>query len=244
MNTHDHTPVRWRRGVAAGALAALCLLGAAGCGKAVATSDVASLGSSAGTTPGTNPGTGGGDEKKDPEDAMREFAKCMRDHGVDMPDPEPAANGKPGRVVVGKGPGSKDSPMDKDKMDAANTACAPIMENVAQDQAHQLDPAETAKMKEQALAFSKCMREHGIDMPDPQFSSGPGGGGMSVSIGGPGSDGKGPDPSSPAFKEAEQACESFMPEGPRTDGDGGDVSIGEGPGTRTDGDAGSTGGGK
>ena len=29
---------------------------------------------------------------------------------------------------------------------------------------------EQEKMQEQALEFSKCMREHGIDMPDPQFS--------------------------------------------------------------------------
>jgi hypothetical protein len=243
MNPTVQRPERWRRGLATGALGALCLLGVAGCGKAVATTDVASLGTTPGTAPAAAPAAD--TEKKDPQDAMREFAACMREHGIDMPDPEPAANGKPGRVILGTGSGSKDTPIDKDKMDAANAACAPIMENVAQDPAHQLDPAEEAKMKEQALGFSKCMREHGIDMPDPQFGSGPGGGGMSVTIGGPGSEGKGPDPESPAFQDAQKACESFMPDGAVSSSDGGpNVAIGGGPSTQSDGESGSTGGGR
>lgn len=228
----------WRRRLAVGALSAMCLIAVAACGNAAATSDVASLGTTPGTTPG-NPSPAADTEKKDPEEAMREFARCMRENGVDMPDPQPAADGKPTRMIVGGGPGSDDkagrAPMDKDKMDKANAACSAIMENVAQDPAHQLDPAEEAKMKEQALGFSKCMREHGIDMPDPQFGSGPGGGGMTVTVGGPGGDGNGPDPASPAFQEAQEACSSFMPEGAVNSSDGGDVGIGVGPVTRSDG---------
>ena len=63
-------------------------------------------------------------------------------------------------------------------------------------------------MQEQALEFSKCMREHGIDMPDPQFSTD--GGGFNVSIG---SDGRRTvddvpliDFNSDEFKEASEAC--------------------------------------
>ena len=36
-------------------------------------------------------------------------------------------------------------------------------------------------MQEQALAFAQCMREHGIDMPDPQFGND--GNGATVGIG-------------------------------------------------------------
>ena len=30
---------------------------------------------------------------KDPEDAMLDFARCMREHGVDMPDPDTSGGG-------------------------------------------------------------------------------------------------------------------------------------------------------
>ena len=54
-------------------------------------------------------------------------------------------------------------------MDAANKACQPIMEKAA-GSFDPPSPEEQEKAKEQALAFAKCMREHGIDMPDPQFT--------------------------------------------------------------------------
>src|SRR4051794_41636505 len=53
------------------------------------------------------------------------------------------------------------------------------------------DPAPAgssrADMRQAALKYAQCMRKHGIDMPDPQFSKG----GMSMRIGGPRAD-KGP----------------------------------------------------
>jgi len=39
-----------------------------------------------------------------------------------------------------------------------------------------------AELRDAALEYAQCMRKHGIDMPDPKFSDG----GMSMSIGGPG----------------------------------------------------------
>ena len=51
------------------------------------------------------------------------------------------------------------------------------------------------------LAFAKCMREHGVDMPDPEF----GNGGGTVMIGG---DGIAFD--SPTFKAADEACRSIV----------------------------------
>ena len=51
------------------------------------------------------------------------------------------------------------------------------------------------------------MRDHGIDMPDPQISEG----GAGVRIGGP-DGGSGPrlDPEDPEFQAAEKACGSLM----------------------------------
>ena len=151
----------------------------------------------------------------------------MREHGIDLPDPKMAGGTSSSGSGGGSGPmivngSSGDNPIEKDKMDAANKECKHFMDGVAQN-APQMDPAEEAKMKEQALAFSKCIRDHGIDMPDPQFSSD--GGGMSVTIGK--DDGPKIDPSSPAFKDAQKACEEFMPKGATVtngNGDGGPTS--------------------
>jgi hypothetical protein len=62
-----------------------------------------------------------------------------------------------------------------------------------------------AKAKQQALAFSACMRKHGLpDFPDPTFS----GGGVQMGIQSkPGSD---LNPNSPTFQAAQQACQGHL----------------------------------
>jgi hypothetical protein len=62
-------------------------------------------------------------------------------------------------------------------------------------------------MRDQAVKFSRCMRQHGIDMGDPEVVSG---GGLRVRIGGGGGKGK-VDPESPAFRDAQEACKAFNP---------------------------------
>lgn len=65
-------------------------------------------------------------------------------------------------------------------------------------------PKDPAKSYSQALAFSKCMRAHGVaNFPDPSSS----GGGIQLSVG----SGSGIDPRSPAFQAAQSACKHFMP---------------------------------
>jgi hypothetical protein len=67
---------------------------------------------------------------------------------------------------------------------------------------------------EKALAFSQCMRSHGVPkFPDPQTA----GGGMRLTIG----KGSGIDPQSPQFQSAQRACQSLMPAG--KGGSGGSV---------------------
>ena len=62
----------------------------------------------------------------------------------------------------------------------------------------------TAAQREQAfLKFAQCMRDHGVDMPDPKFGQG---GGM-FQIGGPGSN---VNPDSPRFQAAQKACDPIM----------------------------------
>jgi hypothetical protein len=85
------------------------------------------------------------------EDRMRAFAKCMRDNGVDMEDP------KPGGGVAMRAAG----PDDAGKMQKAHEACKSLLPNGGEPKP--LSPEELDKARQTA----KCMREHGIDMPDP-----------------------------------------------------------------------------
>jgi hypothetical protein len=106
------------------------------------------------------------------EDQMRAFAKCMRDHGVDMPDPQMSPDGKGGRVAVGKAGGAGGD--NTSAVDAASEACKALLPNGGAMK--QLNPEELDKARAQA----KCMRDHGVDMPDPD----PNGGARTMRIGG------------------------------------------------------------
>jgi hypothetical protein len=183
-----HEPKR-RRPRGRPALAALALglaLALGACGGSPDGDRVASL-SGGGATTTTN-GTGKGSDR-DPQQAALDFARCMREHGVDMPDPEVDDQGRI-RVRVG-GAGSRPDPR---KLEAAQQACGDLMGGGDGDR--QIDPAQRDAM----VAFARCMRERGIDMPDPT------GDGLVVRRDGD----SGPDPESEAFKAAEQACDHHL----------------------------------
>ncbi|WNV82058.1 hypothetical protein [Umezawaea sp. Da 62-37] len=88
-------------------------------------------------------------------DKIREFAKCMRDNGVDMPDPQE------GGGVIALGSASSEDEVGMEKMNKANEACKQFLPDGGEFK--EPSQEEKDKMREQA----KCMREHGIDMPDP-----------------------------------------------------------------------------
>jgi hypothetical protein len=129
------------------------------------------------------------------------FAKCMREHGIDMPDPQRVGSGGIKQTLNGK-PGSQA------KMEAAQKDCQKYMQ-IGGGKAP--SAAEQAKVKDALLAYAKCMRDNGVDMPDPKFSNG--GGGATFQLGGAGNQGgrtAGPNPDSPAFKSADKVCHSKL----------------------------------
>jgi hypothetical protein len=79
-------------------------------------------------------------------------------------------------------------------------------------------PGNSGKdFKQQMLAYARCLRQHGIDMPDPKFDAQ---GHMAMQL----PSGVGPD--DPKFKAADQACQQYAP-----GGGGGRVDSGpQGPG--------------
>jgi hypothetical protein len=143
-------------------------------------------------------GTGGrGDEADQAEfqDAMLEYAQCMRDHGVDMPDPTFDDDGNV--AIQGKGPGSRGG-ADEDAFMAADEACRSILEDAMPEIS--LSPEEQAEMQDQMLAMAECMRGKGHDMPDPQVSDK---GTVEVHVG---EGGNAPDLDDPQFQEDMEAC--------------------------------------
>jgi hypothetical protein len=142
------------------------------------------------------------DPQQKAQDAALAYSRCMRDHGVDVPDPEPGERGI--RLMAPKG-------VAPEKMKAADEACRKHLEDIKPPE---LSEEQQKELQEAALAHARCMREHGIDMPDPTFGSS---GEARIRIG-PGS---GVDPDDPEFKEAEEACRDKLPqlrgEGPDTE---------------------------
>jgi hypothetical protein len=152
--------------VAAPLVALIALLALTACGGEAGASQVASADDS--TTDRDATETPTEEEETDPDQAALEFAKCMRENGVDMPDPEPGEAGGGFRSFGGGADGA-----DRETMEAALDACrdlAPQFEGP--------DPTDP-EQQEQMLAMAECLREHGIDVPDPSTT----GGGIQLNLG-------------------------------------------------------------
>ncbi|MBI4305508.1 MAG: hypothetical protein HY678_04235 [Chloroflexi bacterium] len=130
---------------------------------------------------------------------MLAYSKCMRDHGIsNFPDPSSSGGLAIDASTLGVPP---DSP----QFQSADEACKQYMPNAGEPQA---PPPE---VREAALKYSQCMRDHGIsNFPDPLPS-----GGLAV-------DGNAVNMGSPQFKAADEACREYLPGG----GQGGTLSQG------------------
>jgi hypothetical protein len=145
--------MRVRHGFAAVIGAAALLLTA--CGGGDGGGGVASLNS-----PGSAEQAAGAEEEKSDGDRMREWAKCMRDNGVDVPEPQ----GDEG-VGVAAAAAPEDAG-EQEAMRKATEECKPLLPNGGaprKPSAEQLD-----KMRE----LAKCLRENGIDAQDPNPDTG------------------------------------------------------------------------
>ena len=76
------------------------------------------------------------------------WAKCMREHGMVVPDPMPSQ----GLAI----PGDPGDP----KVSAAMTACRSLQP--AAD-----GPADDPAARQKLAEYFKCLREHGVDVPEP-----------------------------------------------------------------------------
>ncbi len=179
-----------RRTVAALVIGSLLALGVAACGSSSSSSSTST--SLAGSGSGGTSTTSAAGRYQ----ARLNFAKCMRAHGVNVPDP--SANGGPAGGGGGLGLRSlRSSP----NFQSANQACAKY-----RSQAFafgNVSPQQRAQFQRDLVKFAECMRAHNIDIPDPSTS---GGGGFGIFRQIPSSE-----RNSPAFQSALKACSSNIP---------------------------------
>jgi hypothetical protein len=106
--------------------------------------------------------TGSGEASAEEEqDAILEYAQCMRDHGVDVPDPEIGEDGS-----VGAEPDLDETGASQETIEAAKVACQPILDAVNAGGEHP-DAQDAAETLDQMVAVTECMRATGYDMADP-----------------------------------------------------------------------------
>jgi hypothetical protein len=139
------------------------------------------------------------DQQAKRERAQLQYARCMRSHGANIPDPKPGPDGGPSNIRVG-GPGK--GAISPQVFQSADRACRKYIQAVAP----KLSPAQQAEIRDQALKFAQCMRAHGVDMPDPQVGNGQ----VRIQIRSRGAKSS-LNPSSPGFRDAQDACKSLQP---------------------------------
>jgi hypothetical protein len=156
------------------AVAILALGLAAGCGKRDGGDGIATAG---GAVPGgaatTAPTPGEFDQMG--------WIRCLREQGVPVDDPDPETGDK---AFV------HEEAVPKEKFDAAIEACRRYNPNWGMPP----PPPDPAQI-EQERRFAQCMRDNGVDMPDPGGSELPGG----------------PTPGGPVFDRALAKCAEQVP---------------------------------
>lgn len=202
-------------------LATLCVAALAACGSTADSSsgDIASLGTDESAAASNDTGESTPDtstsDSIDPADAFVAYTECMRDEGIDLPDAQIVSSDggatQGGVIAIGSAePGSENGPQsdlpdfDSEEYEAANDLCQPILDDAMGE--IEIDPEVQAEQREQMLAHAQCMRDQGIDFPDPVFSDN---GSVTMTVG---DDEGGPmsDAESEEMNAAFEACNDLM----------------------------------
>jgi hypothetical protein len=142
------------------------------------------------------------------DQAFIDYVHCMRDHGVDYPDPVQ----RPGHDGLSlQFDGSSDSP----QFASANDACEHLLQPVIDMKRNAVAASMTPEKLQALLAYSRCMRDHQMPLLDPDPTDG------HVSIG---TIAGLPEPPlgrrDPLFAAADSACRGVLPADTPDDGTG------------------------
>jgi hypothetical protein len=155
-----------------------------------ATAGVALLAAACSSGSGGSPNAG---RSANPSSAVA-WIQCVRSHGV--PDfPGPDSSGQIPKITSGQQVGVSDS-----RLNAAQAACQDLWPYQAPTQAQQ------RQQLTEDLRFARCMRSHGVQVPDP--TSGPDGPRFVISISRDGFN-----PHSPQIIAKARECQRLMPTG-------------------------------
>ena len=99
------------------------------------------------------------DEETTFEEGVLNFAQCMREEGINFPDPTFDIDGNPqfDNLEI----------ENEEEFETAFESCEDILRNALPEQ-FDLDPEVEAALVDASLEFSQCMRDQGIDFPDPK----------------------------------------------------------------------------
>ncbi|GAA3211762.1 hypothetical protein [Nonomuraea helvata] len=109
-----------------------------------------------------------------PDDVLFKVAQCLRQNGIDVPDPG-SAEDKTWKYTG-----------DPAKMEKALKACEKYTSQIP-------NPLNDPKVRDQLIQYARCMREQGIDMPDPPQVN------------------KNLDPNDPKLQKAAGSCAKLIP---------------------------------
>ncbi|MCP3972898.1 MAG: hypothetical protein GY720_00225 [bacterium] len=96
-----------------------------------------------------------------PEEAFQQYSECMREHGIEMPDPTSGGDG----TISLSGDSFGVEALDFEALEEAAAACDSILEDAFGE--FEMTPEQQAEMRDRELAFAKCLRDNDIDWPDP-----------------------------------------------------------------------------
>ena len=125
-------------------------------------------------------------------EAQTAFARCMRRHGANLPDPQP---GRGFELAAGA--------VEERRFQAAERQCARHRRAIA-DAAPKRSEADRERDRDAALGYARCMRARGQQVSDPAAGNAEQGTAVSVP----------PDAkTNPAFQAASRACGHLLREG-------------------------------
>ncbi|MGF1646944.1 MAG: hypothetical protein ACFCVF_08500 [Kineosporiaceae bacterium] len=149
--------------------ALIAVVALAACGDDSDDPDVASLEGGGGTAATSASATG------DAEEEILAYTECLRDQGLDVPDPEVDADGN---LVLGGGGGGPGGGAggelpDQEEFEAAQEVCGELPAGVG----GALEELQSPEFQDALLAFTQCLRDRGYDVEDIQPGQGPAAGG-------------------------------------------------------------------
>ena len=102
------------------------------------------------------------------EELTTNFTVCLRDHELNIPDPVLNADGS---VDLGALKQSFDQYSNGKRSSQALDECLHLLDGATFSKKD--SPEDEIQLQDDLLAFTQCLRDEGIDVPDPDFSGDP-----------------------------------------------------------------------